>query len=119
VSILSIRKLVESRLNEALGVPVDETALGINEKLAKKYNTLVKFINNKTIYEDGAINTRIVKLEYYRDKISGKFTTKDTILITVEKPLSEGTTVVHVTNPNALKLDRKYNMVTVVDDLTL
>ena len=43
----------------------------INEKLAKKYNAIVRFLekNKNVVYEAGCINKLIVNVEYEKGKI--------------------------------------------------
>lgn len=87
---------------------VDVTSIGINERLARKYNAIVNFINKDTVYVDGCLNDLIVDVEYVRENSKElTFHTKDYIKITT------GTfnKTLWVNNPKSLSLDRKYNFI--------
>jgi hypothetical protein len=95
---------------------VDVNAIGINEKLARKYNAIANFLTKNTVYEDGMINDLIEKVEYHRQRdIHKLFSTKDYIKITT-KTFNK---VLWINNPKALKIDRKYNCLVKVEDLEI
>lgn len=95
---------------------VDVNEYGINEKLATKYNSIVNFIKEGTLYVDGCINDSIGNVEYIREKNPDKvFETKDYIKITT----TTFNKVLWINNPKALRIDRKYNMIIKVDKLEI
>jgi hypothetical protein len=80
---------------------------GIHEKLAKKYNALVRFRNKKTILENGCLNAEIECIRYVRKAIEKSFwDTRDSIEI-VTKNYGTFTT----SKPEEIKIDRKYNTI--------
>lgn len=97
---------------------VDETALGIDKKLARKYNAIVNFAKKNTVYEDGAVVALIENIEYHRRPSREKlFSTNDHIKMTVK--VFDRQYILWVNNPKALSIDRKYNCITMVEHLVV
>jgi hypothetical protein len=95
---------------------VDVCSLGINEKLAKKYNAIISFLKDDTSYEDGMIVDSIGEVEYVREPNKNRwFTTNDYIKITT----THFNKTLWINNPKALKIDRKYNSIVKVENLEL
>lgn len=83
--------------------------IGVNERLMKKYNAIVNFLekNKEVTFENGCLNSIIESVEYRRENIRGKiFDTEDSIVFkfrddkyyTVEKA-------------DEVKIDRKFKTI--------
>lgn len=89
------------------GTIINAHVFGINKKLARKYNALVRFINKKTILENGCLNAEIACIRYIREDITGVFfETRDFIEIVTK---NYGTFLTN--KPDEIKIDRKYNTI--------
>ena len=58
----------------------------INEKLAKKYNAITRFLlkNKNVVYEAGCINRLIVNVEYEKGENNFLDNTEDYIILTLD-----------------------------------
>ena len=80
----------------------------INEKLAKKYNTIVRFFkkNKNVVYESGCINKLIVNAEYEKGKNNFLDNTEDYIILTLDNNKK-----IWVDDSRKLRIDRKYKTI--------
>ena len=80
----------------------------INEKLAKKYNTIVRFLkkNKNVVYESGCINKLIVNVEYEKGKNNFLDNTEDYIILTLDNNKK-----IWVDDSRKLRIDRKYKTI--------
>ena len=80
----------------------------INERLAKKYNAIVRFLekNKNVIYEAGAINKLITNVEYEKGKNNFLDDTEDYIILTLDNNRK-----IWVDDAQKLRIDRKYKTI--------
>ena len=80
----------------------------INEKLAKKYNAIVRFLekNKNVVYEAGAINKIITNVEYEKGKNNFLDDTEDYIILTLDNNKK-----IWVDDAQKLRIDRKYKTI--------
>ena len=80
----------------------------IDEKLAKKYNAIVRFLekNKNVVYEAGAFNRLIVNVEYKKGKNNFIGNIEDYIIFTLE-----GNKKICIENANKIRIDRKYKTI--------
>ena len=80
----------------------------INEKLAKKYNTIVRFLkkNKNVVYESGCINKLIVNVKYEKGKNNFLDNTEDYIILTLDNNKK-----IWVDDSRKLRIDRKYKTI--------
>ena len=80
----------------------------INEKLAKKYNTITRFLekNKNVVYEAGAINKLITNVEYEKGKNNFLDDTEDYIILTLDNNKK-----IWVDDARKLRIDRKYKTI--------
>ena len=80
----------------------------INEKLAKKYNTITRFLekNKNVVYEAGAINKIITNVEYEKGKNNFLDDTEDYIILTLDNNKK-----IWVDDARGLRIDRKYKTI--------
>ena len=80
----------------------------INEKLAKKYNAIVRFLekNKNVVYEAGAINKLITNVEYKKGKNNFLDDTEDYIILTLDNNKK-----IWVDDARKLRIDRKYKTI--------
>lgn len=86
-----------------------EYTIGINEKLLRKYNAIVNFLekNKEVTFENGCLNTTIVDVEYIREKKDNEiFDTNDSIVFRFKDNRSY-----RINNSNDVKIDRKYKTI--------
>ena len=77
----------------------------INEKLAKKYNAIVRFLkkNKNVVYEAGCINKLIINIEYEKGKNNFLDNTEDYIILTLDNNKK-----ICIDDSKKLRIDRKY-----------
>ena len=80
----------------------------INERLAKKYNAIVRFLkkNKNVVYEAGCINRLIVNVEYEKGKNNFLDNTEDYIILTLDDNKK-----ICVDDSRKLRIDRKYKTI--------
>ena len=80
----------------------------INEKLAKKYNAIVRFLekNKNVVYESGCINKLIINVEYEKGKNNFLDNTEDYIILTLDDNKK-----ICVDDSRKLRIDRKYKTI--------
>ena len=80
----------------------------INEKLAKKYNAIVRFLkkNKNVVYEAGCINKLIVSVEYKKGKNNFLDNIEDYIILTLDDNKK-----IWVDDSSKLRIDRKYKTI--------
>ena len=80
----------------------------INEKLAKKYNAIVRFLekNKNVVYEAGCINRLIVNVEYEKGENNFLDNTEDYIILTLDDNKK-----IYVDDSKKLRIDRKYKTI--------
>ena len=80
----------------------------INEKLAKKYNAIVRFLkkNKNVVYEAGCINKLIVNVEYEKGKNNFLDNTEDYIILTLDNNKK-----ICIDDSKKLRIDRKYKTI--------
>ena len=80
----------------------------INEKLAKKYNAIVIFLekNKNVVYESGCINKLIVNIEYVKGKNNFIDNIEDYIILTLDDNKK-----ICVDDARRLRIDRKYKTI--------
>ena len=80
----------------------------INEKLAKKYNAIVRFLkkNKNVVYEAGCINKLIVSVEYKKGKNNFLDNIEDYIILTLDDNKK-----IYVDDSKKLRIDRKYKTI--------
>ena len=80
----------------------------INEKLAKKYNAIVRFLkkNKNVVYEAGCINKLIINIEYEKGKNNFLDNTEDYIILTLDDNKK-----IWVDDSRKLRIDRKYKTI--------
>ena len=80
----------------------------INEKLAKKYNAITRFLekNKNVVYEAGAINKLITNVEYEKGKNNFLDDTEDYIILTLDNNKK-----ICVDDARKLRIDRKYKTI--------
>ena len=80
----------------------------INEKLAKKHNAIVRFLekNKNVVYEAGCINKLIVNVEYKKGENNFLDNTEDYIILTLDNNKK-----IYVDDARGLRIDRKYKTV--------
>ena len=80
----------------------------INEKLAKKYNAIVRFLekNKNVVYEAGCINKLIINIEYEKGKNNFLDNTEDYIILTLDDNKK-----IYVDDSKKLRIDRKYKTI--------
>ena len=80
----------------------------INEKLAKKYNAIVRFLekNKNVVYESGCINKLIVNIEYVKGKNNFIDNIEDYIILTLDDNKK-----ICVDDARRLRIDRKYKTI--------
>ena len=85
-----------------------EKNLFINEKLAKKYNAIVRFLekNKNVVYEAGCINKLIINIEYEKGKNNFMDNIEDYIILTLDDNKK-----IYVDDSRKLRIDRKYKTI--------
>ena len=80
----------------------------INEKLAKKYNAIVRFLkkNKNVVYESGCINKLIVNVEYEKGKNNFLDETEDYVILTLDDNRK-----ICIDDSKKLRIDRKYKTI--------
>ena len=80
----------------------------INEKLAKKYNAIVRFLkkNKNVVYEAGCINKLIINIEYEKGKNNFLDNTEDYIILTLDNNKK-----ICIDDSKKLRIDRKYKTI--------
>ena len=80
----------------------------INEKLAKKYNAIVRFLekNKNVVYEAGCINKLIINVEYEKGKNNFMDNIEDYIILTLDDNKK-----IWVDDSRKLRIDRKYKTI--------
>ena len=80
----------------------------INEKLAKKYNAIVRFLekNKNVVYEAGCINKLIINIEYEKGKNNFMDNIEDYIILTLDDNKK-----IYVDDSRKLRIDRKYKTI--------
>ena len=80
----------------------------INEKLAKKYNAIVRFLkkNKNVVYEAGCINKLILNIDYKKGKNNFLDNTEDYIILTLDDNKK-----IWVDDSRKLRIDRKYKTI--------
>ena len=80
----------------------------INEKLAKKYNAIVRFLekNKNVVYEAGCLNRLIVDVEYEKGENNFLDNTEDYIILTLDNNKK-----IYVDDARGLRIDRKYKTI--------
>ena len=80
----------------------------INEKLAKKYNAIVRFLEKykNVVYEAGCINKLIVDVEYEKGENNFLDNTEDYIILTLDNNKK-----IYVDDARGLRIDRKYKTI--------
>ena len=80
----------------------------INEKLAKKYNAIVRFLkkNKNVVYEAGCINKLIINIEYEKGKNNFMDNIEDYIILTLDDNKK-----IWVDDSRKLRIDRKYKTI--------
>ena len=80
----------------------------INEKLAKKYNAIVRFLekNKNVVYEAGCINKLIINIEYEKGKNNFLDNIEDYIILTLDDNKK-----IYVDDSRKLRIDRKYKTI--------
>ena len=80
----------------------------INERLAKKYNAIVRFLekNKNVVYEAGCINRLIVNIEYKKGENNFLDNIEDYIILTLDNNRK-----IWVDDSKKLKIDRKYKTI--------
>ena len=80
----------------------------INEKLVKKYNAIVRFLekNKNVVYESGCINKLIVNVEYKKGKNNFMDNIEDYIILTLDDNKK-----IWVDDSRKLRIDRKYKTI--------
>ena len=80
----------------------------INEKLAKKYNAIVRFLekNKNVVYESGCINKLIINVEYEKGKNNFLDNINDYIILTLDDNKK-----IWVDDSRKLRIDRKYKTI--------
>ena len=80
----------------------------INEKLAKKYNAIVRFLekNKNAVYEAGCINRLIVNVEYEKGENNFLDDIEDHIILTLDNNKK-----IYVDDARGLRSDRKYKTI--------
>ena len=80
----------------------------INEKLVKKYNAIVRFLekNKNVVYEAGCINKLIINIEYEKGKNNFMDNIEDYIILTLDDNKK-----IWVDDSRKLRIDRKYKTI--------
>ena len=80
----------------------------INEKLAKKYNAIVRFLkkNKNVVYEAGCINKLIINIEYKKGENNFMDNIEDYIILTLDDNKK-----IYVDDSKKLRIDRKYKTI--------
>ena len=80
----------------------------INEKLAKKYNAIVRFLkkNKNVVYEAGCINKLIINVEYKKGENNFLDNIEDYIILTLDDNKK-----IWVEDSRKLRIDRKYKTI--------
>ena len=80
----------------------------INEKLAKKYNAITRFLlkNKNVVYEAGCLNRLIVDVEYEKGENNFLDNTEDYIILTLDNNKK-----IYVDDARGLRIDRKYTTI--------
>ena len=80
----------------------------INEKLAKKYNAIVRFLekNKNVVYEAGCINKLIINVEYKKGENNFLDNIEDYIILTLDDNKK-----IWVDDSRKLRIDRKYKTI--------
>ena len=80
----------------------------INEKLVKKYNAIVRFLekNKNVVYEAGCINKLIINIEYEKGKNNFMDNIEDYIILTLDNNKK-----IYVDDARKLRIDRKYKTI--------
>ena len=80
----------------------------INERLAKKYNAIVRFLkkNKNVVYESGCINKLIVNVEYEKGKNNFLDETEDYVILTLDDNRK-----ICIDDSKKLRIDRKYKTI--------
>ena len=80
----------------------------INEKLAKRYNAIVRFLkkNKNVVYEAGCINKLIINIEYEKGENNFMDNTEDYIILTLDNNKK-----IWVDDSRKLRIDRKYKTI--------
>ena len=80
----------------------------INEKLAKKYNAITRFLlkNKNVVYEVGCINRLIVDVEYEKGENNFMDNIEDYIILTLDDNKK-----IYVDDARGLRIDRKYKTI--------
>ena len=80
----------------------------INERLAKKYNAIVRFLekNKNVVYEAGCINKLIINVEYKKGENNFLDNIEDYIILTLDNNKK-----IYVDDARGLRIDRKYKTI--------
>ena len=80
----------------------------INEKLAKKYNAIVRFLekNKNVVYESGCINKLIINVEYKKGENNFLDNIEDYIILTLDDNKK-----IWVDDSRKLRIDRRYKTI--------
>ena len=80
----------------------------INEKLAKKYNAIVRFLekNKNVVYEAGCINKLIINIEYEKGENNFMDNIEDYIILTLDDNKK-----ICIDDSRKLRIDRKYKTI--------
>ena len=80
----------------------------INEKLAKKYNAIVRFLekNKNVVYEAGCINKLIINVEYKKGENNFLDNIEDYIILTLDDNKK-----IWVDDSRKLRIDRRYKTI--------
>ena len=80
----------------------------INEKLAKKYNAIVRFLkkNKNVVYEAGCINKLIINVEYKKGEDNFLDNIEDYIILTLDNNKK-----ICIDDARGLRIDRKYKTI--------
>ena len=85
-----------------------EKEIFINERLAKKYNAIVRFLekNKNVVYESGCINRLIVNIEYEKGENNFLDDIEDYIILTLDNNKK-----ICIDDAGKLRIDRKYKTI--------
>ena len=80
----------------------------INEKLAKKYNAIVRFLekNKNVVYQEGCINRLIVNVEYEKGENIFLDNIENYIILTLDDNKK-----IYIDDARGLRIDRKYKTI--------
>ena len=85
-----------------------EKEIFINERLAKKYNAIVRFLekNKNVVYQEGCINRLIVNVEYEKGENIFLDNIENYIILTLDDNRK-----IYVDDSRKLRIDRKYKTI--------